>query len=55
MPVISVFRKLSPKGAFKYYVSTLGGVGGPNSFADSAYGLRGGWGVKHQNAYVILE
>ena len=29
-------------------------MGGQNSFAYSAYGLRGG-GVKQKNAYVILE
>ena len=32
------------KGAFKYYVITLGGVGGPASFADADDALRGGVG-----------
>ena len=35
---------LQLKGPFKYYVSTLGGVGGPTQIADIADALRGGGG-----------
>ena len=31
------------------------GVGGPGSFADTAYALMGGWGVQKHNAYVIPQ
>ena len=41
-----------PKGAFKYYISTFGGVGGLTRNAYFAYGVRGGWGVLRQNAYI---
>ena len=31
----------------------FGGVGGPKLFDYIDYDLRGGWGVKDRNAYVI--
>ena len=36
----------SGKGAFKYYISALGGVGGLTENADSADALRGGGGLR---------
>ena len=43
------------KGAFIYYVITLGGVGGPDTNDDIDDALRGGWGGNHQNDDVIYE
>ena len=40
------------KGACKYYISTLWGVGGQTRNAYFAYVVRGGWGGQRQNAYV---
>ena len=52
--LVSVFR-LKRLGAFKYYISELGGLGGLTQIADVADALRSGWGVWDWNADVILE
>ena len=44
------------EGAYIYYVITLGGGGGgPGSLDYIDYALRGGWGGKHQNDYVLYD
>ena len=43
-PVKIVSWNFSYKGAFKYYISTFGGVGGLTRNAYFAYGVRGGGG-----------
>ena len=40
------------EGPYKYYVITLGGVGGQGSLDDNDNALRGG---KHQNDYILHE
>ena len=41
-----MYVMLTNKGAFKYYVSALGGVGGLGSLADAADALKGGGGSR---------
>ena len=52
-PIGMRFTASLAKGAFKYYISALGG--GLTENADSADALRGGWGSQVKNADVILE